>query len=95
MYDLSDLSESVVPLLDAATGVMWYEEENAVDDAVVALCRLRRAAAGAGGGGDAGDAAVRAALGRAAPGSVAWLASRAISYMDEQGFPEERDASQR
>lgn len=91
MYDLSELAETIVPLLDAATGVLWYEEGNAADEAVDALCMLRRAAAGAGGGGDAGDAAVRDALGRAAPGSVLWLATRAVSYMDEHGFPEERD----
>jgi hypothetical protein len=31
---------------------------------------------------------VRAALGEASPEAVVWLASRAISYMDENGFPE-------
>ena len=32
--------------------------------------------------------AVRAALAEASPEAVIWLASRAISYMDENGFPE-------
>jgi hypothetical protein len=89
MYDVSELSDSVVPLLEGATGATWYEEDNPVDTAMVALCRLRRAMAGARGSAEAGDAAVRDALGQAAPGSVLWALSRAISYMDEHGFPEE------
>ena len=36
----------------------------------------------------AGDEAVRAALTQASPDAVIWIASRAISYMDENGFPE-------
>jgi hypothetical protein len=95
MYDIDDLAESVVPLLEVATGATWYEEGNPVDDAVVALCRLRRAAAGGRGSTEAGDAAVRDALGRAAPGAVVWALSRAISYMDERGYPEEWEASRR
>ena len=66
-----------------------------VDEAVVALCRLRRVAAGGRGSAEAGDAAVRDALGHAAPGSVVWALSRAVSYMDEQGYPEEWEASRR
>jgi hypothetical protein len=93
MYDVDDLADRVVPLLDVATGATWYEEGNPVDDAVVTLCRLRRAAAGGRGSTEAGDAAVRDALGRAAPGAVVWALSRAISYMDEQGYPEEWEAS--
>jgi hypothetical protein len=31
---------------------------------------------------------VRAVLADASPQAVLWLASRAISYMDESGFPE-------
>jgi hypothetical protein len=93
MYDVDDLADRVVPLLDVATGATWYEEGNPVDDAVVTLCRLRRAAAGGRGITEAGDAAVRDALGRAAPGAVVWALSRAISYMDEHGYPEEWEAS--
>jgi hypothetical protein len=95
LYDLDELADSVVPLLDAATGATWYGDESPVDEAVVVLCRLRRAAAGARGSGEAGDAAVREALGRAAPGSVLWALSRAISYMDERGYPEEWEESRR
>jgi hypothetical protein len=35
-----------------------------------------------------GDEAVRIALGGASDSALVWLASRAISYMDESGFPE-------
>jgi hypothetical protein len=35
-----------------------------------------------------GDDSVRIALAQASPEAVAWIASRAISYMDETGFPE-------
>lgn len=93
MYEVDDLAERVVPLLDVATGATWYEEGNPVDEAVVALCRLRRASAGGRGSAEAGDAAVREALNRAAPGSVVWAFSRVISYMDEMGYPEEWEAS--
>ena len=31
---------------------------------------------------------MRAALSQADPDAVVWLASRAISFMDESGFPE-------
>lgn len=88
LYDLTELSQNVVPLVESATGVPWYEEGNSIDEAVAALCRLRRAAAGAHGSAEGGDAAVREALERAEPGSVLWVACRAISYMDEQGFPD-------
>ena len=37
---------------------------------------------------EAGDDAVRAALSQADADAVIWLASRAISYMDENAFPE-------
>ena len=95
MYDVSELSESVVSLLDLATGATWYEDGNPVDDALVALCRLRRAAAGGRGSPEGGDAAVREALGRATPGAALWALSRAVSYMDEHGFPEEWEAARR
>ena len=76
-------------LLDQAVGVEWYREHGtAVDRAALTLCLLRRARAGQGGGPQAGDEAVRAALASTQPEAVLWLASRAISYMDESGYPE-------
>jgi hypothetical protein len=53
------------------------------------LCRLRRARAGEKGGPSHGDEAVRAAPRQADPEALGWFASRAISFMDENGFPEE------
>jgi hypothetical protein len=35
-----------------------------------------------------GDDAVRNVLALASPEAVVWIASRAVSYMDETGFPE-------
>jgi hypothetical protein len=87
-HDVLELSESVLPLLEQSVGVSWYETANDVDTAAAALCRLRRAAAGARGGTEGGDAAVRDVLAEATPAAVLWVASRAISYMDEHGFPE-------
>jgi hypothetical protein len=92
MYDFSELVEAAPSLLDVATGATWYGIDSPVDEALVAFCRLRRAAAGGAGGPEAGDAAVRNALGDASPGAVLWALSRAVSYMDEQGFPEEWEA---
>ena len=87
--DAARLSEEVVPLLERAVGVQWYDAFGSqVDIAALGLCRLRRASAGLGGGPEHGDATVREALLRASPEAVAWIASRAISYMDETGFPE-------
>ncbi len=83
------LSDDTVSLVDSGSGASWYAEyRNDVDVAVINLCRLRRAGAADKGRPDAGDDAVRKALGRAKPQAVIWLASRAISYMDEHGFPE-------
>jgi hypothetical protein len=83
------LAEEAVPLLEGAVGVTWYETAgNEIDRATLALCRLRRAKAGEKGGPLYGDEAVRAALGEATTPALVWLASRAISYMDESGFPE-------
>jgi hypothetical protein len=80
--------------MERAPGVSWYEDDaNAVDVAVVALCRLRRAGAGAKGSSEAGDMAVRDALGQVDTETVLWIASRAISYMDEHGFPESLGSS--
>jgi hypothetical protein len=91
--DVIELSEGVRPLLEQSVGVSWYEAANDVDAAAAALCRLRRAAAGARGGPEGGDAAVRDVLAEATPAAVLWVASRAISYMDEHGFPESSGAS--
>jgi hypothetical protein len=83
------LAEEVLPFLDRAVGVEWYARAgNDVDVAAYKLCRLRRARSGERGGSVHGDEAVRAALAQASPEALVWLASRAISYMDENGFPE-------
>jgi hypothetical protein len=75
--------------LDRAVGIEWYEQPgNEADLAALTLCRLRRARAGEKFGPKSGDEAVRLALAEANPDAVVWIASRAISYMDENGFPE-------
>jgi hypothetical protein len=75
--------------LDLALGVEWYERPgNEADLAALTLCRLRRARAGERGRPQSGDQAVREALAQAKPDALVWIASRAISYMDENGFPE-------
>jgi hypothetical protein len=87
--DAERLAEEAVPAINAASGETWYEQfANPPDRALVALCRLRRAAAGREGAAAAGDEAVRQALAAADPEAVVWLASRAVSYIDEQGYPE-------
>jgi hypothetical protein len=75
-------------LIDQAAGAGWYEPGGDADRAALTLCRLRRARAGEKGGPQYGDEAVRAALEHASPAAVVWLASRAISHMDESGFPQ-------
>ncbi len=76
-------------LVERALGVQWYETiGNEADVAALALCRLRRSRAGMRGGPEHGDAAVRRILAEVSPEAVAWIASRAISYLDENGFPE-------
>ena len=83
------LSERAAAALARADGVDWYEENGtAVDEAAFALARLRRAQAGLSGGPQHGDEAVRRVLEQASPEAVRWLASRAVSYMDESGYPE-------
>jgi hypothetical protein len=83
------LSERAAAALARADGVDWYEENGtAIDEAAFALARLRRAQAGLRGGPRHGDEAVRRVLEQASPESVLWLASRAVSYMDESGYPE-------
>jgi len=87
--DAEQLAQDAGPLLERAVGVGWYDAIGSdVDLAALVLCRLRRAGAGAGGAMEHGDAAVRAALTQASPDALAWITSRAISYMDESGFPE-------
>jgi hypothetical protein len=87
--DAGALEEQAGPLLDRAVGVEWYRQYGTdVDRAAATLCLLRRARAGERGGPEGGDEAVRAVLAAASPEAVLWLASRAISYMDESGFPE-------
>jgi hypothetical protein len=87
--DASQLRNRSTELLEAALGVEWYEHvRNDIDRAALNLCRLRRARAGESGSPRYGDEAVRQALSEASAPAVVWLASRAISYMDENGFPE-------
>jgi hypothetical protein len=87
--DASRFAVEAGELVEAAVGVTWYgAHDNQVDAAALALCRLRRASAGVRGATEEGDAAVRRALEAISPEAVTWLASRAISYMDESGFPE-------
>jgi hypothetical protein len=87
--DAGRLSDEAGSDLDRAVGVEWYEHPgNEADLAALTLCRLRRARAGEKGGPQYGDEAVRLALTEASPDALVWIASRAISYMDENGFPE-------
>ena len=83
------LAERAAAALARAEGADWYEENGtAIDEAAFALTRLRRAQAGLRGGPRHGDEAVRRVLAEASPEAVLWLASRALSYMDESGYPE-------
>lgn len=76
-------------LIERALGVQWYDViGNEADAAALALCRIRRMRAGVRGGPEHGDDAVRAVLAGVSPEALAWIASRAISYLDENGFPE-------
>lgn len=87
--DAGSLLDSAPEIVERAVGVEWYRQHGTeVDRAALTLCLLRRARAGEKGGPERGDEAVRAALASAQPDAVLWLASRAISYMDESGFPE-------
>jgi hypothetical protein len=87
--DAGRFSDAAGAELEGAVGVEWYEQPgNKADLAALTLCRLRRARAGERGGPEYGDEAVRAALTEASPDALVWIASRAISYMDENGFPE-------
>jgi hypothetical protein len=87
--DADVLAGAAARLVAASVGASWYEEpDNDADAAAAALCRLRRASAGHVRTSQGGDEAVRRVLAAADAEAVVWLASRAISYMDEQGFPE-------
>ena len=87
--DVGSLAENAVPLINRAVGIDWYHEFGTdVDRATLNLCRLRRARAGQQGGPEHGDEAVRQVLADATPEAIIWITSRAISYMDETGFPE-------
>lgn len=87
--DVGRLAERAAAALRQAVGVDWYAEGGtAVDEAALALTRLRRAGAGLHGGPRHGDAAVRRVLEDAPPDAVVWIASRALSYLDETGYPE-------
>jgi hypothetical protein len=87
--DAGQLALQATSAIDDALGSEWYAEHgNKADRAAYILCRLRRARGGQYRSSQAGDNAVRAALADASPEAVVWLASRAISYMDENSFPE-------
>jgi hypothetical protein len=90
--DVAQLEAAVGPLIERAVGVPWYEIGNDSDVAALALCRLRRSRSGLRGATSHGDAAVRDALASVPPEALVWIASRAISYMDENGFPEAIEA---
>jgi hypothetical protein len=91
--DAGRLAERASAALERAVGVEWYDEGGtAVDEAALALTRLRRAGSGLRGGPRHGDAAVRRVLEGAPPEAVVWIASRALSYMDESGYPEAVEA---
>jgi hypothetical protein len=87
--DAGAYADSAGPLLEQAVGVEWYDRYGTeVDRAAMTLCLLRRAKAGERGAPQHGDEAVRRVLFESSQPALVWLASRAISYMDESGFPE-------
>ena len=87
--DAGELADNVVPVIDRSVGVDWYAEGGTdVDRAAFMLCRLRRARGGEKGGPHFGDEAVRQVLAASDSAALLWLLSRAISFMDETGFPE-------
>jgi hypothetical protein len=87
--DAGRLADEAGGLLEQAVGVSWYDAPGSpIDRAAIALCLLRRAAASVGGGIEHGDEAVRRVLEGASPLALAWISSRAVSYMDENEFPE-------
>ena len=87
--DAARLVESAGRTLEDAIDVEWYRQHGTeVDRAALTLCRIRRAVAGQKGAPEHGDEAVRYVLDNASHDAVIWIASRAISYMDENGFPD-------
>ena len=87
--DAARFADETLAVLERAVGIDWYTSYGTdVDLAALNLCRLRRAGAGLGGSIEHGDEAVRRVLAQASPQALAWIASRAISYMDENGFPD-------
>jgi hypothetical protein len=87
--DAGRLAGNVAAVVERSVGVDWYAEGGTdVDRAAFMLCRLRRARGGEKGGPRFGDEAVRQVLTAADPAALVWLLSRAVSYMDESGFPE-------
>lgn len=87
--DAARLADEASTALEQAVGVTWYDAAGTdVDRAALYLCRLRRVDAGIGGGIESGDEAVRRILEQASPAALTWIASRAISYMDESGYPD-------
>jgi hypothetical protein len=87
--DAGRLEVEAPALVERALGVQWYDViGNDADVAALALCRLRRSRAGMRGGPEHGDAAVREVLAAVSPDALAWITSRAVSYLDENGFPE-------
>lgn len=91
--DASRLLDETPAIVDRAAGVDWYERPGSdVDRATFALCKLRRARAGEKGSPQHGDEAVRVALDGVSAPALVWILSRAISYMDESGFPEAVEA---
>ena len=88
-FDAARLEASLPELIEQAKGTSWYEEAGTpVELATARLCLLRRARAQIGADAGAGDEAVRGVLAQADPEAVVWLLSRAVSFMDEQGFPD-------
>jgi hypothetical protein len=88
-FDSDRLSQELPELLARAHGSSWYEFAGAdVDLAMARLCLLRRAKSGERGSHVSGDETVRLMLTGIEPDTLVWLLSRAVSYMDEQGFPD-------
>ncbi len=88
-FDAVRLTDALEREIGEAQGVGWYDAPGSAVDVVTArLCLLRRAKSGETASMQAGDEAVRLLLERSDPDAVAWLLTRAISYMDEQGFPD-------
>lgn len=88
-YDAGLLIQELPALIERAQGSSWYEVAGAdVDLAMARLCLLRRAKSGDAGTMEGGDNAVRLMLTGIDPDTLVWLLSRAVSYMDEQGFPD-------